>query len=81
LRVFFCGEDVIRLMTALTPRSSSLLLLACAVLSGGVARAETALFSLAIGYNGAPADADPGSVRPLRYADDDAPRSTSWPAG
>jgi hypothetical protein len=37
-----------------------------------VARAETALFSLSIGYNGLPAGADPGSVRPLRYADDDA---------
>jgi hypothetical protein len=37
-----------------------------------VARAETALFSLAIGYNGAPADADAGAVRPLHYADDDA---------
>jgi uncharacterized caspase-like protein len=49
-------------------RACTLALLAA--LGGGVARAETALFSLAIGYNGAPADA--GAVRPLHYADDDA---------
>jgi len=40
--------------------------------SAGTARAETALFSLSIGYNGTPAGADAASVRPLRYADDDA---------
>jgi hypothetical protein len=38
--------------------------------SGGVARAANAVFSIAIGFNGAPAGED--SVRPLRFADDDA---------
>ena len=56
-------------------RSRSWLLVAALVgvlARGVIARAESALFSLAIGYNGAPADADAGAVRPLRYADDDA---------
>jgi hypothetical protein len=67
------------LLIAVTPTSSSprfrrlsLLAALLAALAPGVARAETALFSLAIGYNGAPADADAASVRSLRYADDDA---------
>jgi hypothetical protein len=42
-------------------------------LDASAAHAEPAVFSLAIGYNGLPAGVDPGgTVRPLRYADDDA---------
>jgi uncharacterized caspase-like protein len=53
------------------------LLLAAALLAASApARAtdgDTALFTLAIGYNGLPAGTDPASpLRPLRFADDDA---------
>jgi hypothetical protein len=36
------------------------------------ARAETAIFTIAIGHNGVPAEATEPGVAPLRYADDDA---------
>ena len=41
-------------------------------LTSSEVQAGTALFSLAIGYNGVPADASASGVGPLRFADDDA---------
>jgi hypothetical protein len=48
---------------------------AVALLSGAsVSARERAVFTLAIGYNGLPAGADRATLRPLRFADDDAAR-------
>jgi hypothetical protein len=56
-------------------RALAALLGAGLALASAPAGADTALFTLAIGYNGAPADPDPASrLTPLRFADDDAAR-------
>src|SRR5947207_15939882 len=50
-----------------------LILLAALVATPAVAREQT-VFTLAIGFNGLPPSADQATLRPLRFADDDAAR-------